>query len=55
MNLMTMDLIPVIVNIAEKVLLINLTMHSQITRNFAMVCLRCGRTVGRLLERCTFT
>ena len=44
---MTMDVIPVIVNIAMKVLLINLTMHSQTTRNFASVCLRCGRMVGR--------
>ena len=50
---MTMDVIPVIVNIAMKVLLINLTMHSQTTRNCALVCLRCGRTDGRLLRRCT--
>ena len=52
---MSMDVIPVIVNIAMKVLLINLTMHSQTTRNCALVCLRCGRTVGRLLRRCTVT
>ena len=52
---MSMDVIPVIVNIAMKVLLINLNMHSQTTRNCALVCLRCGRTVGRLLRRCTVT
>ena len=52
---MSMDVIPVIVNIEMKVLLINLTMHSQTTRNCALVCLRCGRTVGRLLRRCTVT
>ena len=36
-----------------KVLLINLTMHSHTTRDCALVCLRCGRTVGRLLRRFT--
>ena len=51
--MMTVDVIPVIVNIAMKVLLINLTMHSQTTRNFVLVCLRCGGTVGGLLGRCT--